>query len=443
MRQSQIIIRRDYGKANVVLTSSDNKSGSSSFAKQRKRSKLDSTRSEIATSTMQSNGGDFVIASNVETRNSFDSLADITDEIIVNNGESQNKAHNQKRIRCPPITVFGKNSKDLYTFLKLNKIPDPKYHLKGFKGGVSIYAADVDTFRVVVDVLKSHEWQFFSHQISSEVPIKVVLTGLPLFEIDELKQELLEHKLVPLEVKVLSAKNSEYVLYLLHFSNGSVKLQHLQKVKALFNTIVKWRYFSRKSMEALQCYRCQKFGHGASNCNLLPLCVKCGEKHLTNQCKLLPKMTDGDESRSHIKCANCSGNHTANYRGCPSRKRYLEDMQKKKEMQAGSKSRKTTPPLRRQDFRQLPTQLSVAHDANPIYHPNRPSYSQVLQQPSRPVVTQPAQSSCESTPNPDIFTISEFLCLARDLFVRLSACKSKQEQFMALSELMIKYIYHG
>lgn len=65
----------------------------------------------------------------------------------------------------------------------------------------------------------------------------------------------------------------------------------------------------KKSTNVAQCKRCQVIGHTQNFCNKTPRCVKCGENHWFKLCKK-PKTTPA-------KCANCQGDHTANYRGCP------------------------------------------------------------------------------------------------------------------------------
>ncbi|KAF2347409.1 hypothetical protein FHG87_021836 [Trinorchestia longiramus] len=56
-----------------------------------------------------------------------------------------------------------------------------------------------------------------------------------------------------------------------------------------------------------QCFRCQRFGHNAVNCRAAPRCVVCSGAHNSRDCP----------SQSTRSCCNCSGNHTANYGGCP------------------------------------------------------------------------------------------------------------------------------
>ncbi|KAF0767520.1 PRE C2HC domain-containing protein, partial [Aphis craccivora] len=53
-----------------------------------------------------------------------------------------------------------------------------------------------------------------------------------------------------------------------------------------------------------------------SFCYYYPRCVKCDEDHLSESCN---KSKD-----SPARCALCSGEHTANYKGCPSYKKIIK-----------------------------------------------------------------------------------------------------------------------
>ncbi|XP_070395322.1 uncharacterized protein [Dermacentor albipictus] len=58
---------------------------------------------------------------------------------------------------------------------------------------------------------------------------------------------------------------------------------------------------------ALRCYNCQRFGHLSKNCSSPRRCKICSEDHDHSECK----------SVCQPKCANCGGNHTASFSGCP------------------------------------------------------------------------------------------------------------------------------
>ena len=105
----------------------------------------------------------------------------------------------------------------------------------------------------------------------------------------------------------------------------------------------------KKKNYAAQYHRCQRFGHGSRNCTLAPKCVKRGAAHLTSECTLPQKASPAMENNAEhhkplVKCANCQGNHTANYRGCPSRKTYLEALEKQRKKPAVQQSPRVTIP---------------------------------------------------------------------------------------------------
>lgn len=64
----------------------------------------------------------------------------------------------------------------------------------------------------------------------------------------------------------------------------------------------------RKNNVIPQCARCQSFNHTKAYCCKPYQCVRCGESHQSSTCTK-PRSTPAT-------CANCKGNHPANYKGC-------------------------------------------------------------------------------------------------------------------------------
>lgn len=382
------------------------------------------------------------------TSNQFALLSDDDDEDI-NNGDGGASATAQwarectsgdansngvkssvSKVRCPPIFVYGSSVPTLNRIISTTTVAKSDYHLRVRKNNIQIKVKTKPHFTEIVNTLEASRTQFYTHGTSDQVPVKIVLSGLPVFPVEEVTQELAAVNVRPASVRQLAtSKHGDYALYLLQFSNGAVKLQDLQKVTSLFNVIVWWRYYSKKKADVVQCFRCQQYGHGMRNCHLEAKCVKCGERHQTSECTLPGRSASAvSEDRSLIRCANCSQNHTASFKGCPMRLKYLQELKAKKRTRpvlGNNRAKVSTVPV------SAPRGASgdISQLLGSITNPNV-SYSQIVQGNSQPG-------------SPNLFTVEEFMCLARELFHSLSNCQSKAMQFLALSELIIKYVYNG
>lgn len=378
----------------------------------------------------------------IPTHNSFELLSDLE------NSERENEVPlaqtpSSTKVRVPPIYIMGMQMSDIFQLLSaagVSPSQDCPFVLKHTKASVQLLTKSKDVFNNVLSILKGSDVQYYTHDTSENVATKFVLSGLPLIEISDLKTELAANEICPRDIKLLTTTKStvdQIALYLLYFPRGTMKIQELRKTRSLFNVAVSWRFFVKRPSDAAQCHRCQKFGHGSSNCNLPPKCVKCGSKHLTKVCQLptKTKLGDANKNKSQIKCANCEGNHTANFRGCPARQNYLKELEKRKK-----KPNNLPPGLTDSTYPRLKGRgaaPTTPHQASQSR--GGISFANVLLSDPRNV---PLESDDEPTSD-NLFSISEFLCLARDMFIRLSGCRTKQQQFLALSELMIKYVYHG
>lgn len=89
-------------------------------------------------------------------------------------------------------------------------------------------------------------------------------------------------------------------------SNDSNVIQSLLQLNKLGNHQIQVEKLKRPRLP--QCFRCQQYGHTKNYCCRPYVCVKCAGNHHPSDC------TKAREA--HAKCANCNGNHTANYHGC-------------------------------------------------------------------------------------------------------------------------------
>lgn len=124
---------------------------------------------------------------------------------------------------------------------------------------------------------------------------------------DEIKEELLHTGIKVKYCTKLKSKNNFSFSYLIT-TNSEENLKNIRRVEAVGYTKAKWESY-KKTKQYTQCFRCQKFNHGAMN--MRPRCVKCGKEHFTYECKLVKTET------SKATCANCDGDDPANYGRCP------------------------------------------------------------------------------------------------------------------------------
>ncbi|GFU79656.1 nucleic-acid-binding protein from transposon X-element [Trichonephila clavipes] len=78
----------------------------------------------------------------------------------------------------------------------------------------------------------------------------------------------------------------------------------------IFGTHVAFEpYDVSRNRRSNQCWRCQGFFHSSEVCHLLIKCLKCAGPHQAKDCTLHFEVP--------LKCANCGGEHAANWRQCP------------------------------------------------------------------------------------------------------------------------------
>jgi hypothetical protein len=99
----------------------------------------------------------------------------------------------------------------------------------------------------------------------------------------------------------------------------------------------------------LRCFKCQRFGHGQTNCKGSETCFRCGEEG-----------HDGKNCNREHKCRNCKGDHMASSKKCPI-------WIKEKEIQKVKIEKRVTYP----EAKNLVNMYNVPK-------PNLPSYSTVL-----------------------------------------------------------------
>lgn len=106
--------------------------------------------------------------------------------------------------------------------------------------------------------------------------------------------------------------NKTLSLFLVQLSPNS-KLDKLKELQHIGHLIISWEKIRKK--ESIQCKKCQRLGHTASNCNMEYRCVKCKDPHKPGECKL---KREEKVDKQKIYCVNCDNyGQPASYIGCP------------------------------------------------------------------------------------------------------------------------------
>lgn len=365
--------------------------------------------------------------------------------------------------KIPPIVVEQMTFETIKETMSKIGIPTTAYCTKYISIGIKIFMRDIDNYRKALTELKTLKKIGFTHDIPSEKTLKFVLSGLPEFPIEYLKEGLQEHKLRILDIKIMNLKRTRYegqANYIVYFPNNSISLSELNKIGTVHSVIVKWRPYVSARNGPTQCNNCQIYGHGAKNCFSPPRCMSCGGKHKTVEC---PCSSDPNQKREP-KCCLCAGPHPSNDRNCPKRVQYI-NIRIKAATKTTEKGPNTaaTPNFNNTNFPPLrpvnantpfskwlqPHQLSKPNQTSS--HPLQSNYVQAPQNHhsvdsrrtnSSPQTTNPTQRHDFSSSD-SLFTIEELISISKELILALRSCRSKMDQFDAILSVSLKFGVHN
>lgn len=222
----------------------------------------------------------------------------------------------QKKEKLPPFYVKG-NSMNLVRDLNQLIAKGLQAELRLLTDGVKITVPSTPHYKSVTEYLDVVKAEYFTHDIASEKPLKVVLRGLPDMETSELMDTLKIANLQLVQIFKMRRHNQAVKyrdqLYLLHLVKGSTNLTELKSIRALGNVVVQWERYKPVHREVTQCGNCLNFGHGSKHCHMRSRCSKCGENHRSASC----------EVEAVVACLNCGQNHSSMSRTCPKRNEFI------------------------------------------------------------------------------------------------------------------------
>ena len=218
--------------------------------------------------------------------------------------------------KLPPIYVLDERLDAVKDALESNK--QIRYAIKNGSKAFRIVPKSLDSREKIFDLLKSLKIGYFTFTEKTKRPRTFVLRGIPVQINTEVVLTLIK-KLALSEVDVFNVERltapysrqngvPSNLLKLSAIINGNINM--LTSVKEIDHFWVNISPFS-SPRSVVQCFRCQRIGHSATNCNMDRRCVKCSRNHGKDDCIATPF-----NGRQHLKCALCSGNHCANAQIC-------------------------------------------------------------------------------------------------------------------------------
>lgn len=241
--------------------------------------------------------------------------------------EEHEKVKRDLTPKMPPI-IIGQPLNDVKETLSGIKTWGTDVYFKLIRGQQAIMTSCDKDYQIVIQKLCKSKIKYFTYTPTMNKTKKLVLKGLPtVYTLDEIKEDLFSKVSDIVNITLLKSRSfsgtarSQSYLVQLPWSKNVKEVT--DNVRFVCNFAIKWEDFVKpRQFCSTQCYKCQQFGHVASNCGYDPRCVKCS---LSHESKFCPKMKE-----EPAKCANCGKNHPASYRGCETHKEYEKSIRPKK-----------------------------------------------------------------------------------------------------------------
>lgn len=231
-----------------------------------------------------------------------------------------------KTSKPPPIFIQEQINYNKFCQKILELTDATGFDCKSSTKGLKLQTYSPTSYRSVVSYLKNNNVSFHSFQLKEEKAYRVVIRNMHhTTDTSLIKQELKNKGFFARSITPVTNKltNTPLPLFFIDLEPSPTN-SDIFKLTSLCYTKIKVETPHPKK-EIPQCHRCQTYGHTRGYCNHSPRCVRCGEQHESTVCT--------KDRSSPAKCALCSGNHPANFRGCQShldlKKNYQKTLQNK------------------------------------------------------------------------------------------------------------------
>ncbi|GFV97355.1 probable RNA-directed DNA polymerase from transposon X-element [Trichonephila clavipes] len=169
-----------------------------------------------------------------------------------------------------------------------------------------------EEYRKLATYFRHEQIAFKSFMLKSEKPLKLILRGLPTStELEAVKKEIKSEGFKIHKISRLTKSQSKAQMPLIYIQLiNDLNADSIYNYVDMFGSRVAFEpYDGSYNRRPNQCWRCQGFFHSSEVCHLPMKCLKCARPHQAKDCTL--------HFEDPLKCANCGGEHAANWRQCP------------------------------------------------------------------------------------------------------------------------------
>ncbi|KAL4154402.1 hypothetical protein QTP88_000277 [Uroleucon formosanum] len=253
------------------------------------------------------------------TPNRYTSILSVDEPTIENlnvisdnqNEEQLNTSNNTPKTILPPPIFIKRVLNYMGLLNQFKQIIGPNtLSCKSTSTHLKVQTDAPDNYRKTIHLLKEINVQYHTYQLQSDKPLRVVIRNLhsytPESDITTALEEIGYTVRNVTNVKHRQTKTSLPVLFI-DIDPNEESVTDIFSITSILHTKVKIEELYKKR-QIPQYQNCQSYGHTRSYCAYPPICVKCGQNHLSSSCTKSPDLP--------AKCGLCQGAHPANYKGC-------------------------------------------------------------------------------------------------------------------------------
>lgn len=352
------------------------------------------------------------------------------------------RQQNDRESRMKPIRIPKTTFGTIQTVLQALTLTQTPEVSKSFGEAYNIVARTAEDKKKIIDRLIVKGIAHYTHSEPQDRHLVYIVKGHHHVKAEELLKTLTTQEIPAVSVAQIGQSTTNPT-YAVTFAKNNITFAELTTRHRIIGGLrITWDKFEPKSKRYAQCKRCQKWGHGATNCNMPRKCVKCLESHEPGECARKSKDDEGQP-----KCVNCGEEgHPANSTSCSAFKKHIKAINHQKQQQRPRTFSSTPAPWSSQkyarNFPPLNVNLGTSQPVNFPISTNR-EYRPSLTQPrndQNKIQTQNEASSPFDW-NEEIMGIpgmTETLKLYRELVRQLRENSDKHAQL----KVLIKFGLH-